>query len=279
MGLNFQNVGKAFGPTPFTYTHDDVILHALGIGADVREELEFVYENNLKVFPTFCVVPPSAEVSDLHQLVGINMRQLLQLAHEIELHALIPPSGTVYTTTIYNPIYDRGDTGALIHMTGETRDEKGKLLFVNRCKLLDRSAGNFGGDQGLPERKVAPLEGQPADFQVAYRTSPNQAVIYRLSGDKNLMHIDPDFARLGGFRRPILHGLCTLGFAGRAILHQLCRSDPARLRSFSASFVGVVFPGETLITQGWCINSNTYMIQTKTEDGRLVLDSGLAEIV
>lgn len=278
MGLNFKNVGIPLGPTSFTYTQDDVILYALGIGAGVKEELDFVYEKYLKVFPTFCVVPPSVEVSGWHQLVEINIRQLVQLAHEIELYALIPPSGTLYTTTVYYPIYDRGDSGALIHMTGETRDENGRLLFVNRCTLLDRSAGNFGGDEGPLERKVAPPDGRTPDFQIAYPTSPNQAAIYRLSGDKNPMHIDPDFAPLGGFRRPILHGLCTFGLTGRAILHQVCQSNPARLRSFSARFAGVVFPGETLITQGWRIRRNMYVVQTKTENGRLVLDGGLAEI-
>ncbi|MBW2602893.1 MAG: 3-alpha,7-alpha,12-alpha-trihydroxy-5-beta-cholest-24-enoyl-CoA hydratase [Deltaproteobacteria bacterium] len=278
MGLNFKNVGTPLGPTSYTYIQNDVILYALGIGAGVKEELDFVYEKHLKVFPTFCVVPPSVEVSGWHQLVNINMRQLVQLAHEIKLFALIPSSGTVYTTTVYHPIYDRGDSGALIHMTGETRDENGRLLFVNRCTLLDRSAGNFGGDPGPLERKLSPPDGRRPDFQVVYPTSTNQAAIYRLSGDKNPMHIDPDFAPLGGFSRPILHGLCTFGLAGRAILHQICQSNPERLRSFSARFAGVVFPGETLVTLGWRIGFNTYVVQTKTEDDRLVLDNGVVEI-
>jgi acyl dehydratase len=277
VGLNFRNIGRPLDATSFTYTQDDVILYALGIGAGVETELDFLYEKNLKVFPTFCVVPPSVEVTGWHQMAGINLRHLLQVAHKVELYAPIPPSGTVYTTATYHPVYDRKDLGALIHMTGETKDKNGRLLFINWCTLLDRSAGNFGGVPGPIERRLSPPEGQPPDFRVVYPTSPNQAAWYRLSGDKNPMHIDPDFARLGGFSRPILHGLCTFGFAGRAILHELCQSNPSRLKSFSARFAGVVSPGEALSIQGWRIRFNTWVFQTMTGDGRLVLDNGVAE--
>jgi acyl dehydratase len=278
VGLNFQNIGRPLEPTSYTYTQDDVILYALSIGAGVDGELDFVYEKNLKVFPTFCVVPPSVEVTGWHQMAGISLRHLLQVGHRMEFFAPIPASGTVYTTATYHPVYDRGDSGALIHMTGETKDGNGRLLFINRCTLLDRSAGHFGGTPGSVEQKLSPPEGEKADFQVTYATSPNQAAWYRLSGDKNPMHIDPDFARLGGFRRPILHGLCTFGFAGRAILHQLCQSNPGRLRSISAHFAGVVYPGETLVIMGWRLRFNSWVFQARTGDGRLTLDSGLTEI-
>jgi acyl dehydratase len=196
----------------------------------------------------------------------------------VEFIEPIPPSGTVTTTTIYHPIYDRGESGALIHMTGETKDRNGRLLFINRCTLLDRSAGNFGGEPGPVERRVSPPEGQPPDFHIVYPTSPNQAAWYRLSGDKNPMHIDPDFARLGGFTRPILHGLCTFGFAGRAIVQALCQRNPSRLKSLSARFAGVVYPGETLNIEGWRIHFNRWTFQMRTREGKLVLDCGSAEI-
>jgi acyl dehydratase len=278
LGLNFQNIGRPLEPTAFTYTPDDVILYALGIGAGVDEELDFVYEKNLKVFPTFCVVPPSVEVTGWHEMAGINLRHLLQIGHKAEFFAPVPSSGTLYTTTTYHPVYDRGDSGALIHMTGETRDRNGRLLFINRCTLLDRSAGHFGGVPGPVEQKISPPEGQGPDFQMEYATSPDQAALYRLSGDKNPMHIDPDFAALGGFHRPLLHGLCTFGFAGRAVLHRLCQSNPDRLRSISARFAGVVYPGERLVIQGWRLGFDSWVFQTRTGDGRLILDSGLAEI-
>jgi acyl dehydratase len=102
--------------------------------------------------------------------------------------------------------------------------------------------------------------------------------LYRLTGDMNPLHIDPEFARLGGLDAPILHGLCTYGYAGRAILHSICNGDPANLKSFGVRFMGVTFPGETLITEGWKLNDKNYIITTKTQDGRLILGNGTAEL-
>ncbi len=123
----------------------------------------------------------------------------------------------------------------------------------------------------------SPPGGTPPDFQVTYTTSPEQAALYRLSGDKNPLHIDPHFARKAGFDRPILHGLCTFGMAGRAVLHRLCGSDPNRFKALSARFTDVVFPGETLITEGWKRDDHSYVIQTRTPEGRVVMADGLAE--
>ena len=129
--------------------------------------------------------------------------------------------------------------------------EHGDLLFENVLAGWDRTAGNFGGDPGPKVEKLVPPSGVAPDFRVEYRTSPDQAALYRLSGDKNPLHIDPEFARLSGLERPILMGLCTYGFAGRAILHSICGSDPARFKSFSVRFTGMVLPGDSLITEGW----------------------------
>jgi acyl dehydratase len=160
----------------------------------------------------------------------------------------------------------------------EVRDEDGNLLYISRAVMFDRSAGNFGGDRGPGTEKVAPPEGKAPDFRVEYATSHDQAALYRLSGDKNPLHIDPEFARMGGLERPILHGLCTFGFAGRAVLHSLCGGDPEKFKSFSVRFTGVVFPGETLVTEGWEIGPGIYAIQTSTADGRKVLGNAKAEV-
>ena len=133
----------------------------------------------------------------------------------------------------------------------ETRDENGDLLFENKAVVVDRSAGNFGGDRGPKSEIVVPPERREPDFQVEYTTTKDQCALYRLSGDKNPLHIDPEFAGKGGFDRPILQGLCSFGFSGRAILHSVCGSDPARFKSFSVRFMNVVYPGDTLITEGW----------------------------
>jgi len=278
MGLNLDMVGKKSDPVPFTYDEDRVILYALGIGAGI-EELDFVYEKDLRVFPTFAVVPfiPTL-LSSFVPMVKLNLFAVLHGEQKIVLHKLIPTSGTIHTTTRWDSVYDKGDKGAIINISFETRDENGDLLFENKAVVMDRSAGNFGGDRGPKSEIIVPPEGKDPDFRVEYATTKDQCALYRLSGDKNPLHIDPEFAGKGGFDRPILHGLCSFGFAGRAILHSVCGSDPARFKSFSVRFMNVVYPGDTLITEGWKTDAGAYIIQTKTRDGRVVLGNAVAEV-
>ena len=278
MGLNLDMVGKKSDPVPFTYDKDRVILYALGIGAGV-EELDFVYEKDLRVFPTFAVVPfiPTL-LSSFVPMVKLNLLAVLHGEQKIVLHKLIPTSGTIHTTTRWDSLYDKGDKGATINISFETRDENGDLLFENKAVVVDRSAGNFGGDRGPKSEIVVPPERREPDFQVEYTTTKDQCALYRLSGDKNPLHIDPEFAGKGGFDRPILQGLCSFGFSGRAILHSVCGSDPARFKSFSVRFMNVVYPGDTLITEGWKRDTGAYIIQTKTRDGRIVLGNAEAEV-
>ena len=278
MTLNLDMVGKKMDPVPFTYDEDRVILYALGIGAGV-EELDFVYEKNLQVFPTFAVVPfiPSL-LSSFVPKVKLNLFAVLHGEQKIVLHKRIPTSGTIYTTTTFDSVYDKGDKGAILNIGFETRDENGDLLFVNKAVVVDRSAGNFGGDRGPKSEIVTPPEGKEPDFQVEHATTKDQCALYRLSGDKNPLHIDPEFAKKGGFDRPILHGLCSFGFAGRAILHSVCGSDSTRFKSFSVRLMNVVYPGDTLITEGWETDTGVYVIRTKTRDGRVVLGNAVAEV-
>jgi len=278
MGLNLDMVGKKMDPVPFTYDEDRVILYALGIGAGV-EELDFVYEKDLRVFPTFAVVPfiPTL-LSSFVPMVKLNLLAVLHGEQKIVLHKLIPTSGTIYTTTKFDSVYDKGDKGAMLNISFETRDENGDLIFENRAVVVDRSAGNFGGDRGPKSEIVVPPEGRDPDFRFDYATTTGQAALYRLSGDKNPLHIDPGFAKKGGFDRPILQGLCTFGFAGRAILNGACDGDLSRFKSFSVRFMNVVYPGDMLITEGWKTDTGIYVIQTKTQDGRVVLGNAVAEV-
>jgi acyl dehydratase len=277
MALNLNIIGKIKENIAFTYNEDIVILYALGIGAGMQE-LDFIYEKNLKVFPTFAVVPFVPAFVPMIAESQINMLSVLHGEQKIVLHKQIPPSGIFYTNAVCSSIYDKGDKGAILTFNLKTRDKSGQLLFENTAVAVDRSAGNFGGERGPTPEKFDPPTGKDPDFHVEYVTCSNQAALYRLSGDKNPMHIDPDFAMKGGFDRPILHGLSTFGFAGRAILHNTCGSNPARFKSFSARFMGVVFPGDTLITEGWRLDNQTYIVQTKNQDGKIVLGNGLAEI-
>jgi acyl dehydratase len=208
----------------------------------------------------------------------VNMYFAVHGEQKITLHGPIPTSGTFYSTAVLKSVYDKGDNGAVLNFEVSGTDEKGRPLFDNKFVCVDRSAGNFGGDRGPKFERLDPPEGREPDFKVAYATAPDQGALYRLSGDFNPLHIEPEFAAKGGFDRPILHGLCTYGFTGRAILHTVCGSDPCRLKSFSARFMGVVFPGDTLTIQGWKVDDGRYIVQTTTQDGRVVLGSSLAEI-
>jgi acyl dehydratase len=277
MALDLNVMGKKSDPVAFTYTEDQLILYALGVGSGV-EELDFVYEKNLKALPTFAVVPVMPIVFQFVKAAKVNLKGLLHADHKIVLHGTIPRNGTLYSTWQWLSVYDKGDRGALFSVHSETRDGNGELLFENLLSGWDRTAGNFGGDPGPKSEKLAPPSGVVPDFRVEYRTSPSQAALYRLSGDKNPLHIDPEFAKLSGLERPILMGLCTYGFAGRAVLHTVCEGDPARFKSFSVRFSGMVWPGETLITEGWKVGGDAYIIRCTTSDGRVVLDNAMAEV-
>ena len=277
MALNLDLIGKKTERIPFTYDQDAVILYALGIGAGV-DELDFIYEKNLKVFPTYAVIPLVPCIINVMADLGINLAAMLHGEQKIIVHGAIPPSGTVYTSGIWDSVYDKGDKGAVLNISIKTHDQSDQLLFENKVVLIDRSAGNFGGDRGPQTERFDPPEGKTPDFRVEYRTSHDQAALYRLSGDKNPLHIDPEFAEQGGLERPILHGLCTYGHAGRAILHSVCGSDPTRFKSFAARFMNVVFPGDTLITEGWKLENGRYIIQVKSSEDKIVLGNAVAEV-
>ena len=278
MSLNLDIIGKKLAVEPFTYDQDTAILYALGVGAGA-DELAFVYEKDLKVLPTFAVVPfiPSF-LSVFVPRAGLNLFKVLHGEQTIVLHKPIAPSGTINTSMTCESIYDKGDSGAVVNVLLESRDETGQLVFENKAVIVDRGAGNFGGDRGPKTEKILPPQGKAPDFHMADQTSKDQAALYRLSGDKNPLHIDPGFAQKGGFDKPILHGLCSFGYAGRAILHGACGGDPDRLKSFSVRFMNVAFPGDTLITQGWQVDSGRYVIQTTNQDGKIILGNALAKI-
>jgi acyl dehydratase len=276
MAINPDVVGERTEALPYTYSEDDTILYALGLGAGV-DQLDYVYEKNLKAFPTYAVIVPEPAMIVLGEKVKPNLAALLHGEQGLVVHKPIPPSGTFFTSGVCTSIYDKGDKGAVLNFDFESRDEKGELCFENRVVIVDRSAGNFGGDRGPKTERLDIPQGKDPDFRVEFVTSRDQAAIYRLSGDKNPIHIDPEFAKLAGFDKPILHGLCSYGIAGRAILEGICGNDPARFKSFSARLMNVVFAGETLITEGWELGDGSYVLQTRTPDGRVVLGNARAE--
>lgn len=278
MSINLDVIGKTFKTPAFEYDQDAVILYALGIGSGV-DELDFVYEKNLKVFPTFAVAPFSPVLLGVFvPEAQVNMHTALHGEHKIILHKPIPTSAAITTSVKCDSIYDKGDNGAVLHLTLKSTDENGTLLFENIATVVDRSAGNFGGDRGPKKEKITFPEGRPPDFIVIQKVPKNQAALYRLSGDNNPLHIDPEFARKGGFDRPILHGLCSYGFACRAILYAICDNDPIKLKSFSVRFMNVAYPGDTLKTEGWKIEDNKFIVRTVNQDGTIILGNAIAEL-
>ncbi|MHA1459671.1 MAG: MaoC family dehydratase, partial [Promethearchaeota archaeon] len=169
-------------------------------------------------------------------------------------------------------IYDKG-TGAVVHSLREGYNEKGERLFDVTWVHFYLDAGGFGGDPGPKTKKINPPIDKEPNFRISYKIAENQAAIYRLSGDLNPLHLDPVFAsRSGRFKAPILHGLCTYGFATRAILYGACNGEISRFKEFNARFSSPVYPGETLTTEGWK-EKDRYIIQARTERGIVLKNS------
>jgi acyl dehydratase len=273
--VDLSVIGNKTEPHVFEYNWKDVVLYALGVGATAKE-LSFVYENvpgGLKVLASFCVVPAIRAFPKL----GENLEWSLMLhgEHTIKLSRPIPPGGKIVQIGEVTNIFDKGK-GAVYHIqiTGETED--GNHLYDVDWVIFYVGAGGFGGDPGPKAEPLNPPEGEDPDFSISYEVADNQAALYRLSGDLNPLHLDPDAAKRGGFDQPILHGLCTYGFATRAIVNGPLDGDVERLKEFRARFSDPVYPGDTLTTQGWKVDGG-YIIQVKADE-RVVLTNALAAV-
>jgi len=264
--------GKALGAPIQGGSHswdcDRIILYHLGVGAGVPQtdpnELAYTYEKDLKVLPSWGVIPAFGAMGGLGRVEGMqfNPALLLHGEQDLEIHKAIPTEATVTTSGKVAAIYDKGKA-ALVVLEMETKDGAGEALFTNRFSLFLRGEGGFGGDGGPPAGNAAP--GREPDHVVESRTLPQQALLYRLSGDKNPLHADPGFARLGGFDKPILHGLCSYGIVCKAVVDTALGGDTSRVARYQARFAGVVFPGETIVTSMWKEGS-TILIDAKTKE-------------
>ncbi len=276
MALKLDLVGKKSAPLKHKYNWKDTVLYALGVGAKV-DELDFLFEmNGPRVLPTFAVVPCFNALINVSAELGANPMMILHGEQKIILHRPIPPQGELTTIAEVKGIYDKGK-GASVIVEAKTVDEKNEPLFDNWFTTFVRGEGNFGGERGPEPLKADPPAGKAPDFSFTEVTTREQALLYRLSGDLNPLHASPQFAKMGGFDRPILHGLCTYGHAGRAILKHACGGDPTKLKSFAARFAGVVFPGDTLVTEGWKTDGGKWIVQCKAND-KVVLSNSIAEV-
>jgi len=275
MPINPDALGAEAGPVERSWTSKDALLYAVGVGAGTNE-LAFTTENSKgvqqQVLPTFAVIagagaPAMAAAGD------IDFTQLVHGEQAFELAGPIPVEGTVKTTSRITGIYDKGK-GAVIATESTSVDATtGEPRFTTRSSVYIRGAGNFGGERGPSGARNVPPDRAP-DVEISYQTLPDQALIYRLSGDRNPLHSDPEFAKLAGFDRPILHGLCTYGFTGRALLHGLCGGDPARFKGMEARFSSPVFPGDELTVSMWRVADGDALFTTRTQHGQVVITEG-----
>lgn len=245
-----------FADVEHSYTLRDTMLYALGVGcaADPTDpvELRFVYEENLQVLPTMAVVlgHPGFWIRDPG--TGIDWRMVLHGEQGVRIHAPLPPSGTVIGRSRIAEIVDKGPgKGALIHLERGIFDKASGLhLATATATTFVRGEGGFGGPSRYGRAPQAAPDRDP-DLVIDLSTSRRAALIYRLSGDDNPLHVDPAVARAAGFPRPILHGLCSFGIAGRAILAACCANGLAQIDEIEARFTSPVYPGETIRTEIW----------------------------
>jgi len=281
MPLNLDAVGASFEPTERSWTSSECLLYALGVGAgsvDAADELGYTTENSVdvtqRVLPTFATIV-GVGGSSRSAIGTFDPAMLVHGEQGIRVDGPIPPEGAVRTTGTIVAIYDKG-SGALVVIESTSVDAgTGEPRFCTTTGLFIRGEGGFGGDRG-PSSGTLPFPDRRPDHVVACPTRPDQALLYRLSGDRNPLHSDPAFARRAGFDRPILHGLCTYGFTGRALLHTLCSSDPGGFRSMRGRFSRPAYPGDTLTVSMW-VEGATARFRTETQRGETVLDAGVFE--
>jgi acyl dehydratase len=276
MPLNPEAVGTIGEAYEASWTSKDALLYAVGIGAGTAE-LAYTTENtngvDQQVFPTFAVVVGWGAGSAMRNIGTFNPALLVHGQQAITMHKALPVKGSASLQGQVIAMYDKGKAAVVVTETKATDLADGQPLFTNVSSAFIRGEGGWGGDRGPSGPQNGPPERSP-DHQVTYQTSPDQALLYRLSGDRNPLHSDPSFAAMGGFDRPILHGLCTYGFTGRALLHTLCGSDANRFRHIEGRFASPVLPGDALTVAMWEIGDGAAVFTTSVGD-RAVIDQGL----
>lgn len=268
-GINPECKGAELQPVEFNWTWKDIALYNIGIGA---YDIAHTYENTeggIKVIPSFAVVPPFPMLAGSLGVAGANPMMILHGEQKIVIKKKPLPfdAKTVTTGKIAN-LYDKGK-GAVYTVEAVTKTVDGEELFENTFGIFVRGAGGFGGEKGPEASNNAP--DRDPDLVVEDQTMPIQNIIYRLSGDINPLHIDPNFAKLAGFDTPILHGLCTFGFVMRAAVGALCGGDDSKVNEYEVRFRSPVFPGQKVITKIWKEGGGKAIIQAETDDGKVVI--------
>lgn len=288
MAIDPSAIGAVTEPMLFEWTDRDTLLYALGVGAGLND-LAFTTENShgitQQVLPTYAVICCPA-FGAAGKIGSFNWALLLHGSQTVRLHAPLPPAGKLSVVSEVADLQDKGEgKNAIVVLHGRGTDpDSGKLVAETITTLVLRGEGGFGGEKG--ERPAAPeFPDREPDARIELPTREDQALIYRLSGDRNPLHSDPWFAKeLAGFPTPILHGLCTYGVSGRALVAELGGGEAANITSIAARFTKPVFPGETLSTLIWRTEPGRAVFRTEASgaqglEARVVLDDGAVEYV
>lgn len=280
--LDQSAVGLSVQQT-FSYTWRDIILYNLSVGAE-QNELEYVYEQGLKAVPTFGVIPCAATfgtdpytpqpIMPTSKIEGLRKEGTLHMDHKLVLYRPIPTSGTFTINKVITGVYDRGaDKGAKIQVEISASDENGQTLFTNTMGYLNRWAGGFGGEK--PPASTVHIPDRVPDLTAHGQYPANAPLLYRLTGDTFPLHVDPAFAKKSGFDRPIVHGLCSLGYACRMLIALLFPGQPERIISLENQFRSVAMPGDSFTLQVWKEEEGkAYFRMVGDKDGKAILDYG-----
>jgi acyl dehydratase len=259
MSLDIQSVGATTDRFVLEYDWKAVALYALGVGAK-KDELDFVYEGRgPRVLPTFAIVPSYGPVWALFERTRCDMTKIFHGGQSITIHRPIPAKGRFETVGTVHAIYDMKRFAQVVLKTKS--EISGELVCETEWSVLVRDAGGFGGPR--PPKSDSPsIPDRDPDFTIELETTPEQALLYRLSGDENPLHADPEVATSVGFAEgPILHGLCTFGVVGRALVRGACQGDETRLTRFGAQFRRPVWPGDTLKTTGYLLDGGQVALE------------------
>lgn len=271
-------IGADLGTVEFAWTSTNVLLYHLGVGAGEHatdeRELRYVLEDRLQVLPTFGVVAPNFRMFEPPAVtfpgIDVNLAKVLHGTQSITVHSPLAADGRAVAKSRIANVWDKGKA-AVIVQESEVTDKSGTPLWTTRSDIFARGEGGFGGERGPSTRQPPPTGAPNRVIEVA--TLPQQALLYRLCGDRNPLHADPAFAAVAGFDRPILHGLCTYGIVCKAVVDEMLAGDVTPVSTFSTRFAGVLYPGETLRIRLWQTDTGYRATATSaTRDDAPVLD-------
>ncbi|BDX30144.1 3-alpha,7-alpha,12-alpha-trihydroxy-5-beta-choles t-24-enoyl-CoA hydratase [Mycobacterium antarcticum] len=273
-------IGAELPPVEFSWSSSDVQLYHLGLGAGAdpldERELRYLIDETPQVLPTFGSVAQTFHMTEAPTVkfpgIDIELSKVLHASEAVSVPGPIPPAGTGRAVTRFTDIWDKGKAAVIWSETTVTTPD-GAPLWTQRRSIYARGEGGFGGERGPSTSSEPP--NRPPDVELSIPTLPQQALLYRLCGDRNPLHSDPAFASAAGFPKPILHGLCTYGIGAKALVDEFLDGDVARVGSYGARFAGVLFPGETLKASIWREDGALRAVLTAPDRDDAVVLSGV----